>query len=37
MIISFVTATLVFATVLRNLPVPGLAWFDIPNATHRVI
>lgn len=32
-----VVTSLVFTTVLRNLPVPGLSWFDIPNATQRMI
>jgi hypothetical protein len=31
-----VVASLVFTTVLRNLAVPGLHWFDIPNSTHRM-
>jgi hypothetical protein len=35
MIITYVAASLVFTTVLRNLAVPGLSWFDIPNLTHR--
>jgi hypothetical protein len=35
-IVTYVVASLVFTTVLRNLAVPGLHWFDIPNSTHRM-
>lgn len=27
---------MLFTVVLRNLAVPGLHWFDIPNTTHRI-
>lgn len=36
MMITYAVAGLVFTTVLRNLAVPGLSWFDIPNTTHRM-
>ena len=37
MIVTFVVASVVFTTVLRNLPVAGLSWFDIPNLTPHML
>ena len=37
MIITFAAAAVVFTTVLRNLPIPGLSWVDIPNMTPHLI
>lgn len=36
MIATYVVASLVFTTVLRNLPFAPFHWFDIPNLTHRM-
>jgi hypothetical protein len=36
MIVTYVVVSLVFTTVLRNLPFAPFHWFDIPNLTHRM-
>jgi hypothetical protein len=35
-IVAYAVASVVFTTVLRNLPYGPFAWFDIPNLTHRI-
>lgn len=36
-IVTFVAVSLLFTTVLRNLPGAAMSWFDIPNLTQHMI